>query len=203
MKALNRLISLLPIVAIALVSGQMVVHWYRTQSQARPDYENPTPTASPVLAPEPRQSATAQVVSVHDGDTMRVILNGREERIRFCGIDAPELDQPGGTASRDYLRSRVASARNQVTLVVTDRDRYGRWVAEVFVMAPTADQPEGESLLNYELVAAGHAYVYPQYISGCPNGGAIAQGEVTAQGQQVGVWGSPGAVKPWDYRRSQ
>ncbi|MEM8723285.1 MAG: hypothetical protein AAGE84_29030 [Cyanobacteria bacterium P01_G01_bin.39] len=43
--------------------------------------------------------------SIYDGDTLRVVRGNEELKIRFCGIDAPELKQPLGVESRDYLRS--------------------------------------------------------------------------------------------------
>ena len=43
--------------------------------------------------------------SIYDGDTLRLIGNERELKVRLCGIDSPELAQPLGIESRDYLRS--------------------------------------------------------------------------------------------------
>ena len=43
--------------------------------------------------------------SIYDGDTLRVVRGNEELKIRFCGIDAPELKMPLGIESRDYLRS--------------------------------------------------------------------------------------------------
>ncbi len=43
--------------------------------------------------------------SIYDGDTLRVVRGDEEQKIRFCGIDAPERDQELGIESRDYLRS--------------------------------------------------------------------------------------------------
>lgn len=49
--------------------------------------------------------------TIYDGDTFRVISPQNEEiKIRLCGIDAPEKDQPLGIESRDYLRSACSSA---------------------------------------------------------------------------------------------
>lgn len=45
--------------------------------------------------------------SIYDGDTLRVVRGNEELKIRFCGIDAPELKQPLGIESRDYLRSEA------------------------------------------------------------------------------------------------
>jgi endonuclease YncB( thermonuclease family) len=46
--------------------------------------------------------------SIYDGDTLRVVRGSEEQKIRFCGIDAPEKDVPMGVESRDHLRSLVS-----------------------------------------------------------------------------------------------
>ncbi len=43
--------------------------------------------------------------SIYDGDTLRLISEDREVKIRLCGIDAPEKQMPLGIESRDYLRT--------------------------------------------------------------------------------------------------
>ncbi|WAL62271.1 thermonuclease family protein [Thermocoleostomius sinensis] len=137
----------------------------------------------------------AQVVSVHDGDTMRVLLNGEEERIRLCGIDAPELKQRLGEASRDHLRSLVNTANQHVIVTIVDIDRYGRKVAEV-------SQHNGK-ILNVEQIKSGNAYLYRQYASRCPHNLQMEQAEFSAQRSRIGVWKYPNALKPWEYRKKQ
>ena len=55
-----------------------------------------------VAAAEP-QTFTGKAVSVHDGDTLTVVEDGRQTKVRLHGIDAPEIGQPFGTRSRDQL----------------------------------------------------------------------------------------------------
>ena len=43
---------------------------------------------------------SGRVVAVLDGDTIRVMHNGRAERLRIYGIDCPERGQPYGTRAR-------------------------------------------------------------------------------------------------------
>src|SRR6266568_2831172 len=51
---------------------------------------------------------SAQVVSVHDGDSITVLIDGRKEKVRLIGIDAPELDHAlWGIQARDVLRGLV------------------------------------------------------------------------------------------------
>ncbi len=67
------------------------------------------------------------------------------------------------------------------------RDRYDLIVGEVFVAAPTAQQPKQERLLDYEQVAAGMAYVYSRYVGECPNGDSLSRGRQRQNGLSGGV----------------
>ncbi len=136
--------------------------------------------------------------SIHDGDTFRVTDGIREIKIRLCGIDAPELEQPLGISSRDHLRSLVARGNGTANIVKTATDQYGRTVAEVFV--PIAGSEE-EIHLNSQMVVDGMAYVYPQYVGSCPNASVIRAVEEKATKQGVGLWSDRSRQKPWEYRR--
>ena len=145
------------------------------------------------------QQATewAQVERVHDGDTLWITQNGEREKIRLCGIDAPELDQPLGTASRDNLATLLAqSSTGEVGIVPVEQDQYGRLVAEVFV--PMAGDLEIH--INSQMVADGMAYVYGRYVGGCPNGAVMERAEADPKAAGVGVW-EEGMVPPWEYRQ--
>lgn len=86
--------------------------------------------ASLVGAPAPVSAETlrGKVVGVTDGDTVRLLVDGRRQyKIRLGEIDAPEGGQPFGRTSRRML-SDLVFGRN-VTARVTDIDRYGRSVA--------------------------------------------------------------------------
>ena len=71
----------------------------------------------------------ARVVSVHDGDTLTVLIESRQVKVRLTDIDAPELRQPFGTRSKQSLSElcfgKVAS------LDVRGQDRYKRSLARV------------------------------------------------------------------------
>src|SRR2546425_7886966 len=90
------------------------------------------------------------VVGVTDGDTIKVLRNGKAEKIRLHGIDCPEKSQPFGTRAKQFTSEMVFG--KTVTVHVTDRDRYGRTVADVIL-------PDGTNL-NRELVKAGLAWWY-------------------------------------------
>lgn len=102
----------------------------------------------------PPREFPALVVSVHDGDTLRAIVNlgfkiSIEETFRLSGIDTPELPTPAGIAAGDTLRSLVNG--KAVTLRVDGQEKYGRWLATVFV---------GKRNINSELLASGVAKPY-------------------------------------------
>jgi len=96
-------------------------------------------------------------VVVTDGDTIRI--DG--ERIRFSGIDAPELKQTClyqdiefqcGEFSKNLLIEKIAN--QNVNCVRESTDQYGRTLAECFI---------GQESLSRFLVRAGYAFAYRKY----------------------------------------
>lgn len=137
-------------------------------------------------------AAAATILSVGDGDTLRVVDGGRRLTVRLACIDAPETAQaPYGAAARQRLQ-QLAPIGATVTLRAQTTDRYGRTVAEVF--------RNGRSL-NLAMVRDGQAFAYRQYLSGCDRT-AYLGAEATAARQRLGVWAVPGGItRPWDWRR--
>jgi micrococcal nuclease len=98
----------------------------------------------------------AHVVRVVDGDTIVARVGGREERVRYIGMDTPETVKPrtpvqcfGKRASAENRRL-VAGRDVQLVVDAEERDRYGRLLAYVF------RRPDG-LLVNAELVRRGFA----------------------------------------------
>ena len=147
-----------------------------------------------LLAPAASQAAPATVVSIGDGDTLRVRNGGRIQTVRLACIDAPETSQaPHGTSARQQLQV-LAPVGTPVELRIKATDRYGRSVAEL--------SRNGRNL-NQALVASGAAFVYWQYISGCDRQ-TYSRLENEARLKGLGVWGvSSGVTRPWDYRAAQ
>ena len=104
------------------------------------------------------QAATLEgvVVKVVDGDTIHVRISEGVEKVRYIGVNAPELhhprrgEEPGGREARDVNRQLVAGRRVRLELDVQARDRYGRLLAYVWV---------GDTMVNSELVRRGYAQV--------------------------------------------
>ncbi len=135
----------------------------------------------------------ATVVSIGDGDTIRVRESGRLVTVRLACIDAPEMAQaPYGAQARHYLQTRLPVG-SAVRLIPQTTDRYGRTVAEVI----------GDININLALVEDGLVFAYRQYLSGC-NAREYLDAEYRASRRRYGVWQVPGGItRPWDFRRGR
>lgn len=107
---------------------------------------------APAFAAPPAKAAWSGVVTyVVDGDTVRVRPpgGGKPVSIRLDGIDAPEICQAFGTASRDELKQRVLGKR--VRVYGKRHDDYGRLLARL--------EFQGEDTGQW-MVARGLAWSY-------------------------------------------
>lgn len=164
-----------------------------TATQPLPPERKPPTSTAPKTASKPI-SITWSVISIHDGDTMRVRSGSKVERVRFACIDAPELGQELGKVSRDHLRELTKQSGNQVLLNIVDTDRYGRKVAEVYT--------PGGQLIQEQQTRDGMVYLYERYINNCPSADKVKAAQSLAKQQNIGVWSSPRYRAPWDYRKS-
>jgi endonuclease YncB( thermonuclease family) len=135
----------------------------------------------------------ARVVSIGDGDTIRVRHGAKVETIRLACIDAPEMAQvPYGDQSRRYLQTRLR-LEQEVTIHPLNSDRYGRTVAEVI----------GDINLNLALVEDGLAFVHPKYLGQC-DATAYLNAEYRASRHRFGIWRVPGGIeRPWQFRHGR
>ena len=96
------------------------------------------------------------VVRVVDGDTIHVRVADRVEKVRYIGVNTPEVhhprkgEEPGGRAAADVNRQLVSGRRVRLELDAQPRDRYGRLLAYVWV---------ADTMVNAELVRRGFAQV--------------------------------------------
>ena len=140
-----------------------------------------------------QQGLSATVLSIGDGDTIRVRQSGRAVTVRLACIDAPETAQsPHGQQARSYLQQRLPVGR-EVRLEVKTTDRYGRSVAEVI----------SDININLVLVEDGQAFAYRQYLSGC-DAKEYLDAEYRASRRRYGVWQVEGGItRPWDFRKGR
>ena len=139
--------------------------------------------ASPALA-----VVQGRVVSVHDGDTLTVVIDRHQVRVRLVDIDAPELGQPFGSRSRQSLSSLCFG--KVVALDVRGRDRYNRTLARVTC---------GGADANAEQVRRGYAWTFIRFVR--PDSPLFAI-EREARAAHRGLWQDPAPVAPWDWRNS-
>ena len=131
----------------------------------------------------------ASHVNVVDGDTIKI----GDVKIRFSGIDAPEINQTCvasegkvacGKISRDILITKVTN--NKISCTDEGKDFYGRVLGECFV--------NGESLSRY-LVREGFAFAYRKYSD------KFILDEEYAKSNKLGMW-SMKFEYPWDFRKN-
>ena len=129
----------------------------------------------------------ASHVTVIDGDTIKL----GDIKIRFSGIDAPEIKQTCiasegkvacGKISKDTLIAKVTN--NKISCTDEGKDVYGRVLGECFV--------NGESLSSY-LVREGFAFAYRKYSN------KYIKDEEYAKSNKHGMW-SMEFEYPWDFR---
>ena len=132
---------------------------------------------------------TGKCVAITDGDTIKVLINGKETKIRLYGIDTPERGQPFGKAAKQFASNYCYG--KEVRLNITGTDRYGRKIAWVYVAG-------NKSSLNEELTKAGLAWWYEQY---APKDFNLRDAEKAAKKEKRGLWASRDAINPKIWRR--
>ena len=130
----------------------------------------------------------ANSLKIIDGDT--IVLNG--EKIRFEGIDTPELKQTClkdneevgcGMSAKILLAKKIGNAT--VKCIGEGKDTYKRTLAECFV--------NGESLSKF-LVRSGYAFAYRKYSI------KFIKDEEFAKANKLGMWAMTFQY-PWDFRK--
>jgi len=114
----------------------------------------PPGPAAPSALPQAGGEAAAVVTSDVDGDTVHVRVAGRDEKVRFIGVDTPEVSWYGrqgecyGPQAALYTRHRLVGQTVRLAFDVRLRDVYGRLLAYVYL---------GGELFNRTLVRLGYA----------------------------------------------
>jgi len=129
---------------------------------------------------------TATVVSITDGDTIRVDIAGRQERVRFIGVDTPETHGQGGLrecfgqeASKRTAQLLPVGSKVKLVRDAEPRDRYGRLLAYVY-------KPDG-TFVNLTLAREGYAAVLtiPPNVA---HADAFVEAVQTARDKNLGLW---------------
>ena len=112
--------------------------------------------------------------SIIDGDTFRLETG---EKVRLIGIDAPELSQPGGEMSREYLAHLILG--NPITLEKGSeaKDNYNRLLRFVYI---------NDLCINEEMIRQGYAEA--RYLPESPIRDYYLQLEIQAETTKAGLW---------------
>ena len=125
-----------------------------------------------------------KVVSIHDGDTITILQGKQQIKVRLFGIDAPELKQPYGKKSKQFLANLIA--REVVEVEPKGKDRYKRTLGIIRYK----DQD-----INAQMVLNGYAWVYVKYSK------IYVDQETTAREKKLGLWQSSNPTPPWEWRK--
>lgn len=104
-----------------------------------------------------------KVVKVEDGDTITVDMNGKNEKVRFIGVDTPETKDPRkavqcyGKKAAEFTKTQINNKRVRLEADEqnTNRDRYNRLLRYVYL-------PDG-ILLNAEIIKQGYGFAYTSF----------------------------------------
>lgn len=122
-----------------------------------------------IAAPEPSRLNTYQIKCqrIIDGDTIVACINmgfhcWSTQRLRFRGIDAPEMTCTLGQKAKAFVKQRLASS-DYVIARTYRQEKYGRFLADIFYKPGSKDPGEVAQqgiFLNQELLDEGLAVVY-------------------------------------------
>ena len=121
-----------------------------------------------------QQVTTISGVEVIDGDTFRLETG---ETVRLIGIDAPELSQPGGVLSREYLAHLICGKPITLEKGSEDRDNYNRLLRFVYI---------DDLCINEEMIRQGYAEA--RYLPESPIRDYYVQLEIQAETAKAGLW---------------
>lgn len=127
---------------------------------------------------------SVEVIKVTDGDTIKVDLHGQEENVRFLLVDTPEMNEKGGpqpfaVEAKAFVADLVDGRSVELEIGLSERDKYGRLLAYVYV-----DSQNIQSLL-LERGLARVAYIYPPNTKYVDDYRDIQK---KAQQKAVGIW---------------
>lgn len=141
-----------------------------------------------------------KVTGILDGDT--IVIQGprdKEYKIRLAGIDAPEAGQDFADKAKEYLGELVNG--KSVTVVGRKIDRYGRIVAQVFLLDPKTNLPRD---VSYSMLTAGLAWHYRESTAEQSREDQIrySEGEDAARSVGIHIWSVPNPMAPWVYMKA-
>lgn len=136
-----------------------------------------TPTGS-TTPPTLVAGQFAVVVSITDGDTIRVVIDGVEEPLRLIGINAPEGGECVAAAATARMAVLVAGQTVRLESDVSNRDQYDRLLRYVYV---------NDLFVNEILVREGLALAR-EYSPDTAMASVMEAAQTQAEAEGIGMW---------------
>ena len=127
---------------------------------------------------------SAKVVKISDGDTITILQNKEQTKVRLYGIDSPEKKQDYGRKSKQFLASLIAG--QVVEVEPKGKDRYKRTLGIIHFK---------EQDINAQMVLNGYAWAYVIYSR------IYVNQEKLARDNKRGLWQSSDPTPPWEWRK--
>ena len=141
-----------------------------------------------------KQFTTGVVTRVVDGDTVEMEIDGKLVNVRLFGIDAPEMSQPFGQKSKDFLARRILN--EELIVIPRDVDSYDRLVAGLY-----RSSDKGISSISIGITYEGFGWAYREYLKEELEFYLLS--ETDARKHKRGLWVADAAVPPWEWRKKQ
>jgi endonuclease YncB( thermonuclease family) len=134
------------------------------------------------------EAITGKVVRVSDGDTLTVLVERKQVKVRLIEIDAPESKQAFGERSRKSLGEMCAGQLATVRYSARGKyDKYGRVLGRVECQGLDA---------SAEQVRRGMAWVYDRYVTDR----SLYALQNEARAAHAGLWADKTPTAPWAWR---
>ncbi len=131
----------------------------------------------------------AKVIGVYDGDSITVLIDKQQYKVRLAEIDAPEIGQDFGSKSKAHLSDLVFG--KEVSGERTDVDRNGRNICRIFVDGVNVGE---------KMVTDGFAWHYKEY----SKSDELDRLEQEARSKRLGIWSeSAPPMSPSDWRKAK
>lgn len=138
----------------------------------------------------------AKVKYAVDGDTIWVDIDGKDEKVRFVGVNTPEVAKDGKPAefmaeeAKDFTNKTLKNKEIYLEKDISDRDKYDRLLRYIWLEEPVGNPSLSDiekKTLNGILVKEGYAYAnyykpdikYQEYLK---------ELERSAQDNKLGIW---------------
>jgi len=129
-----------------------------------------------------------KIVGITDGDTLTVLRDLEQIKVRLAEIDTPEKAQPFGQLAKQSLSDMCL--RRQARIEDKGHDRYGRTIGRVWCAGVDA---------NAQQVKRGMAWVYDRYVTDR----SLYALQDDARAARRGLWADADPVPPWQWRKSK